>query len=210
MVQLVNRSAPNTTLAEQILELFWQSGALENHGHTICQLTHALQAAELAENEGADDELILATLLHDLGNLLSPTDLGATGLAGWLHHERRAARFLHGKCAPRIVWLVAHHTAAKRYLCSVYPQYEYQLSVASQRSLGQQGGPMTASERMTFAAHPWAMDAVRLRRWDDRANVPTWTPVPLDHFADRLREHFGRCWSLTCRTSESSESPTAD
>jgi predicted HD phosphohydrolase len=196
----VNTPAQVVTPVDRILELLHQSGAHQYGGEAVSQLTHALQTAELAENEGADDELILASLLHDLGHLLSPIDLGVETEIDPRDHERLGARLLHGTCAPRIVWLVEHHADAKRYLCAVFPQYTYQLSPVSRQSLVDQGGPMSATERLTFVAHPWAMDAVRLRRWDDRAKVPNWKPLTLDHFEDRLREHFGRCWSLTCRS----------
>jgi predicted HD phosphohydrolase len=196
-------SSPTTrqqdaTVTDRIFELLADRGAIRFSGESVNLLNHALQTAELAENEGADDELVLAALLHDLGHLFSPADVEMEHADYSFGHQLLGARFLHGHCAPRIVWLVQHHTEAKRYLCSVSSQYLFQLSPSSQQSLATQGGLMTAAERLRFADHPWAMDAVRLRRWDDRANIPTWTPVPLEHFADRLYEHFSRCWSLTC------------
>ena len=37
-------------------------------------LAHMLQAAALAESEGADEALVVAALLHDVGHFLQPTD----------------------------------------------------------------------------------------------------------------------------------------
>jgi predicted HD phosphohydrolase len=36
---------------------------------------------------------------------------------------------------------------------------------------------MTPAEVEAFAAHPWAQDALRLRRWDDAAKAPG-APAP--------------------------------
>lgn len=36
----------------------------------VSELVHALQCATLAEDEGADDELVVAALLHDFGRLV--------------------------------------------------------------------------------------------------------------------------------------------
>ena len=53
-----------------------QRGAEQYTGEPVTQLEHALQSAWLAEQTGADDELVTAALLHDLGHLLA--DHGAT------------------------------------------------------------------------------------------------------------------------------------
>jgi predicted HD phosphohydrolase len=46
---------------------------------------------------------------------------------------------------------------------------------------------MTAAEAVRFAAHPWADDAVRLRRWDDLAKVPGAPEADLDDLMQRYR-----------------------
>src|SRR6185369_11684994 len=40
-------------------------------GFAVDQLTHSLQAATLAERGGADEEMIFASLLHDIGKAVS-------------------------------------------------------------------------------------------------------------------------------------------
>ena len=59
-----------------IAELFARKGHEQYAGEPVTQLEHALQTAHLAEQAGADDELVTACLLHDLGHLLQ--DLGET------------------------------------------------------------------------------------------------------------------------------------
>ena len=55
---------------EEIGRLFDERGESLYGGELISQRDHALQAATLAENEGATCELITAALLHDIGHLL--------------------------------------------------------------------------------------------------------------------------------------------
>jgi predicted HD phosphohydrolase len=129
----------------------------------IDELDHALQAAGLAVAEGADDELVAAALLHDIGR--SPALADTTG-----EHERVAAEWLAPRLGGRVAWLAGAHVAAKVHLVVTDPAYRSQLTPAIVASLAHQDG----GDR---AAHPWWADALRLRRWDDRAKVPG-APAP--------------------------------
>ncbi len=51
-----------------IRSLFEQYGSLAYSGEPVTQLEHALQSGALAEEEGADDDLVTAAFLHDLGH----------------------------------------------------------------------------------------------------------------------------------------------
>jgi [1-hydroxy-2-(trimethylamino)ethyl]phosphonate dioxygenase len=78
------------------------------------------------------------------------------------------------------------HVEAKRYLCRVDPAFLEQLSPASLHSLGLQGGPLDDEAARACEGHPYYREAVRSRRWDDRAKIPG-LPVPdLDHYRPML------------------------
>ena len=79
-----------------IEQLFADRGGEQYSGESVTQLEHALQCALLAEAEGADDELVTAALLHDLGHLLH--DLGDTPSLQGVDdiHQYRALPFLRG------------------------------------------------------------------------------------------------------------------
>jgi predicted HD phosphohydrolase len=49
-----------------ITHMFDASGTLR-YGEHVNQIEHALQCALLAHQAGADDELVVAALLHDVG-----------------------------------------------------------------------------------------------------------------------------------------------
>jgi predicted HD phosphohydrolase len=141
-------------------------------GEPVDQLTHALQAAGHALAAGADDELVLAALLHDVSRA-EPVTARHPGLG----HDEAGRLFVTALLGERPGWLVGQHAEAKRYLVTAEPTYRHLLSQTSVRTLAEQGGPMTPGEAAAFAAHPWAADAIRLRRWDDLAKAPG-APAP--------------------------------
>ena len=155
----------NPVVAE-IEALFARNGD-ESYGEGVSMLQHALQTAALAQAEGADDSLVVAALLHDVGHFLQPTD----DSYGYHKHDRSGGDWLAQRFGPAVSEPVRLHVAAKRYLCATEAEYFGRLSAASVHSLGKQGGPMSAQEAEAFAALPHAGAAVRLRRWDDEGKV---------------------------------------
>jgi predicted HD phosphohydrolase len=131
----------------------------------VDELDHALQSAQRALEDGADDELVLAAALHDIGH--SPL-IAAPDHA----HDRAAREWLTPRFGIRVGWLAGAHVAAKRYLVATRPEYVDGLSDVSVVSLRFQGG---AAVDPAFAGHPWWSDALRLRHYDDAAKDPEGT-----------------------------------
>jgi phosphonate degradation associated HDIG domain protein len=178
---------------EDIESLFQRRGGEQYAGEPVTQLEHALQSAALAEGEGADDELVTAALLHDLGHLLH--DLGETPTLRGVDdvHQYAALPFLRGLFRERVLNAVKLHVDAKRWLCATRAGYLETLSADSQRSLRLQGDVFDAAQAAAFAALPGARDAVRVRLWDDRAK-DAGAPTPsLEHFIERARRCAVRC-----------------
>jgi len=150
------------SVLEEIEALYARHGG-ESYGEGVTMLQHSLQTAALAQAEGADDSLVVAALLHDVGHFLQPTD----DSYGYHKHDRSGGDWLARRFGPAVSEPVRLHVAAKRYLCASEPDYFGKLSAASVHSLGKQGGPMSAAEAAAFAASPHAEAATRLRRWDD-------------------------------------------
>jgi phosphonate degradation associated HDIG domain protein len=167
--------------------LFQRRGGEQYAGEPVTQLGHALQTAALAEAEGADDELVTAALLHDLGHLLH--DLGETPTLRGVDdvHQYAALPFLRGLFPDRVLNAIRLHVDAKRFLCATRPGYLETLSADSQRSLRLQGGIFDDTQAVAFGALPGAQDAVRLRLWDDRAKDAGARTPSLAHFVERAR-----------------------
>jgi gamma-butyrobetaine dioxygenase len=170
-----------------IAELFASEGAADYLGEEVSQAVHMLQAASLAEAEGAAPALIAAALLHDVGHFTSAvtghdlmrgtdnkhSDAGAAWLAQWFGEQ--------------VTEPVRLHVDAKRYLCAVEADYAATLSAASVFTLGVQGGPMRRAEITDFEANPHAPAAIRVRRWDDAAKDPDAEVPGFGHFGPLLR-----------------------
>lgn len=175
--------------------------ALETAGHVrygteaISELEHALQIADLADEMSGDPELIAGALLHDIGRVavrqedvsdtLVPDHMGKTN-DGATGHDVAGADLLADVFPDRVLAGIRLHVAAKRYLCTVEPEYRNTISDGSELTLKMQGGLMDDVELETFRATPHAEDAVQIRRWDDLAKVPGKQTRPLEHWRPLL------------------------
>ena len=166
---------------DQIRDLFNQRGHLA-YGEGVTELQHALQAGFLAQKDNAPDNQIVAALLHDIGHLLHglPEDVAEQGMNG--HHEQIGEKWLGKYFGADISQPVRLHVAAKRYQCTVNPDYLEQLSPASAKSFSLQGGKMSGAEIRTFEKDPFFNEALQLRTWDDHAKNPEMKTPPLKHY----------------------------
>ena len=162
--------------------LFRDHGHIEYSGENVTQLEHALQAAKLAECENAADTLVTAALLHDLGHMLNPQGETPTARGIDDQHQYYAIPFLRPLFPPAVIEAIRLHVDAKRALCALDPGYYAALSEDSKRSLALQGGIFSRAQVEAFMAKPYAEDAMRVRRWDDRAKTPGESTPPLAHY----------------------------
>jgi phosphonate degradation associated HDIG domain protein len=175
---------------DEIAELFERFGGLAYSGEPVSQLEHALQSADLGEQDGAPETLIVAALLHDLGHLLhpraqafdTPTEQGYDDL-----HQYYALPFLRANFPDAVLEPIRLHVDAKRCLCAIDAEYYGRLSPDSVRSLALQGGVFDPEQAAAFQAQPYAAEAMRLRRWDDHAKVAGRVTPPLEHYLAMAR-----------------------
>lgn len=158
------------------------------YDESVTQLEHALQSAALAVNERRADSEVAAALLHDVGHLLMDEHQERDDFLGEdLKHEIVGANWLSSFFPESITQPIRLHVPAKRYLCSLDKEYWSSLSNASKKSLEQQGGPMEKSEIIEFEQQTGYEDAVRIRRYDDRAKVAEREVPPLSEYSDLIR-----------------------
>lgn len=158
-------------IADDIFMLYEKYGEADYIGEPVSQLEHMCQAAELAEEEGYDEEVILAAFFHDIGHLaefIMPVEqMDGVGVAD---HEKIGADFLRERgFSEKICRLVQSHVEAKRYLTFKHPEYYQKLSAASKITLSHQGGVMDEKEAMEFEADELHPSYIKLREWDDKA-----------------------------------------
>ena len=165
-------SGSRIAVGDEVVRLFEERGSSAYGRETVSQREHALQAAYLAREAGANPSLVVAALLHDVGHLLHDLPDDAPDLGVDDRHEELAAGWLGDRFGPGVVEPARLHVEAKRFLCATEPGYLDSLSEPSRISLRLQGGPMSAEEAKRFEASPHAEAAVLLRRCDDAAKVP--------------------------------------
>jgi phosphonate degradation associated HDIG domain protein len=155
---------------DEIFALFERQGKAAYFDEAVSQEEHALQAAHFAAQDGAPEALVVAALLHDIGHLIDAReDAADRGIDA--RHEDAGCDWLARHYPPAVTEPVRLHVAAKRYLCSVDPEYLRGLSAASVKSLQLQGGAFKREEAAEFLGLPFGKDAVRLRHWDDAGKI---------------------------------------
>ncbi len=160
-------------IVDEIFSLYERHGNADYIGEPVSQLEHMCQAAQLAEEEGCDDEVVLAAFFHDIGHLcefIMPVEL-MEGV-GVLDHESIGQAYLVNKgFSERIAKLVRSHVEAKRFLTFKFPAYFEKLSDASKLTLQHQGGRMNAEEAEAFETDPMFDLFIKMRTWDDLAKI---------------------------------------
>ena len=132
-------------------------------GYKIDRLEHSLQCASRAYRDGADEELVVAALLHDIGDLLSP-----------FNHSELAAAVLRPYVSERTHWIVLHH--------GLFQSYYYAHHTGGDRNA-----------RDAYRDHPWYQDTVDFcHRWDQSSFDPDYESLPLDFFEPMVRRIFSR------------------
>jgi predicted HD phosphohydrolase len=136
-------------------------------GFSVDQMQHALQTATRAERDGADEEVIVASLLHDVGKLISVPN-----------HPRIAAEILKSYVRHEVYCMVAYHQDFQgRYY------YEH---------LG-----MDPNLRDQHRGQPWYELAERFAdEWDQKAFDPEFEPESFEHFEPMVINVFAQAHSL--------------
>lgn len=126
----------------------------------------ALGAALRARAAGAPDELVLAALLHQVGDVGQLGDGGprADGTRG---EPRLAAAWLGRTFGPAVSEPVRLLGDAERWLATVDRAWFEDLDAEGLTSLRAHGGPLGPAALRSFERRPYAADAVRLMRWID-------------------------------------------
>lgn len=195
-------SQSTTQIVDEIFDLLAGPPGQEHYGEGVTQLDHALQCAKFAADAGADDETILAALLHDIGHLCAPDAArmgGRDSVIGAVDHEGLGAGYLRARgFSETVAELVGAHVAAKRYLVATNPTYAAELSPASAETLRHQGGPMSAAEVAAFEADPRFAAKLQMRRWDEMGKVVAMPVPPLESYRALMLRHLDReVWEVS-------------
>jgi phosphonate degradation associated HDIG domain protein len=178
-------------VVEGVFGLLASSGGEQYFGEAVSKLEHAVQCAWHARQAGADEELILASLLHDIGHLFDTEGSVRDERVGVVNHDSIGEQWLLERgFSPRLARLVGGHVDAKRYLTATNKEYMGKLSPASVETLKLQGGPMEPADVEAFSGAPELRDILRLRTWDEMAKDPQWTGPGLPEYREMMIRHL--------------------
>lgn len=132
-------------------------------GYPVSRLQHSLQAATRALRDKADEELVVAALIHDVGDELAP-----------YNHAELAAAILRPYVRPEVTWIVQQHGLFQNY----YYVHHF-------------GGDRHARERLRD--HPSYEACVHFcADWDQCSFDPDYPAESLELFEPMLRRIFAR------------------
>ena len=142
----------------------------------------------MAEKSRESDEIIIGTLLHDIGHFTSEFGTFSMEDTEDRYHEDAGAAVLEQFFPKIITDCCRHHVAAKRYLCATDPEYFQKLSTASIHSLNLQGGPMSEAELKDFEKNPNLKKILKVRLYDDAGKIPDMITPSFWHFAPLVQK----------------------
>ena len=149
-------------------------GALKNldntlSGYKISRLQHSLQSATRAEADGADKELIIGALIHDLGDDLAPAN-----------HSQLAATIIRPYVREEVTWIVSMHGLFQMFY---FGSEDYQ---------GKDIG-IDKSLRERYRDHKWFASCDKFcGEWDQKSFDPSYPTKSLDYFKPLIDEIFLR------------------
>jgi predicted HD phosphohydrolase len=130
-------------------------------GAPVNLYTHCLQTATRALQDGADDELVVVALFHDVPESISQNEHGAM-----------AAQLLAPKISAARSWLLTHHGIFQNYYFTNHPTRD-------------------RYGRNAYLDHPYAEQTDYFCRcYDQNSFDPDFPTLPLDAFRPIVRRFF--------------------
>jgi len=132
-------------------------------GYKINRLEHSLQTATRALNDKASEEMIVAALLHDIGDELAP-----------LNHSEYAATILKPYVSEKTHWIVEKH--------GEFQMYYYAHHLGENRNL-----------RDKYKNHKYYNNTLEFcEKWDQTSFDPNFKSLKLKDFEPLIRKIFSR------------------
>ena len=148
--------------ADRLLNLMrGQTSTLE--GYKISRLEHSLQTATRAFKDKANEEMVVAALLHDIGDVLAP-----------LNHSEYAVAVLKPYVSKKTHWIIKKHGEFQMYY------YAHHLGKAQ-------------NQRDKYKDHEYYNDALNFcEKWDQSSFDPSYKSMTLEDFAPMVKRIFSR------------------
>ena len=148
--------------AERILK--FMSNLTETlEGYQISRLEHSLQSATRAYKNKESEEMIVATLLHDIGDELAP-----------MNHSEYAAAILKPYVSEKTHWIIEKH--------GEFQMYYYAHHLGGDRN-----------KREEYKSHKYYQDTINFcEQYDQNSFDPNYKSLPLEFFRPMVKKIFSR------------------
>ena len=148
--------------ADRILK--FMSGLTDTlEGYQVSRLEHSLQTATRALRDGASDEMIVAALLHDIGDEMAP-----------LNHSEYAAAILKPYVSEKTYWIIDKH--------GIFQMYYYAHHLGGNKN-----------ERDKYKDHKYYKDTIDFcEKWDQKSFDPDYKSLTLKDFEPYVKKIFSR------------------
>ena len=152
----------HSLLADELLAMLKRAETIDM-GLRVSRLEHALQAATHAHRDDRDEETVVAALLHDIADGISP-----------YNHAEVAAGILRPYVSERTFWVVKHH--------GLFQTWYYNHHHGRDRNL-----------RDRYRGHPHYRACVDFcARYDQVSFDPNFEAMPLEAFEPMVRRLFAK------------------
>ena len=132
-------------------------------GYKVSRLEHSLQTASRALRDNASEEMIVAALLHDIGDEIAP-----------LNHSEISAAVLRPFVSEKTHWIVEKH--------GLFQSYYYNHHYGQNRNL-----------RDKYKGHPNYEDTINFcHRWEQASFDPNYKTIPLEEVIPIIGRIFSR------------------
>ena len=132
-------------------------------GYQINRLEHSLQTATRALKDKSSDEMVVAALLHDIGDELAPNN-----------HSEFAAAVLKPYVSEKTRWIVEKH--------GIFQMYYYAHHLGYNKN-----------EREKFKGHKYYKDTIDFcENWDQKSFDPNYKSLTLKDFEPYVKKIFNR------------------
>jgi len=132
-------------------------------GYQVSRLEHSLQTATRAFQDKAEDEMVVASLFHDIGDELAP-----------LNHAEYAAAVLKPYVSEKTHWIIEKH--------GIFQTYYYAHHLGGNKN-----------KREKFKGHKYYNDAVNFcENWDQKSFDPNFKSMTLEDFKPLVKKIFNR------------------
>ncbi len=132
-------------------------------GYQVSRLEHSLQSATRAYKNGESEEMVVAALLHDIGDELAP-----------LNHSEYAASIIKPYVSEKTHWIIAKHGEFQMYY------YAHHLGADK-------------NQRDKYKNHEYYQATVDFcEKYDQNSFDPNYKSLPLEFFKPMVEKIFSR------------------